>query len=603
MNSYPHQSEPQKTGAFAKSVFQTLYFAYRPDRFWLGLLLVFGLLGRLLILGNSNVIGLWVDQLIHPERASDLFRDWTSTNFIQILVLLNLCGLLLSLCFRVGLSVLSAKAVSQIYDETTWRASRFPISFFDQNPTGRIVTRFSSDYGSVFRLFGGPLAEFLSIIFDLVCMVILVTIASPFYLPVVLFIAGLNYVVYRLNQSKLREERRAYSASRSPSIAHFSETTQGSVTIRSFNREKTFADRFAKLDSQYLHNKGRVQLRVFRYSLQMNSLTALLLLLTGILAMALVRNGQISLGSIGVAFGFIMLSGNTVQMFFEWLTQFEEALIGLERMDQYLRLPLEPLAVLPSKAQFPTDHPKPNHVRPPGVAPRPTAISVKFSNVSFKYGAQLPFVLKDISLTIEAGEKVGIIGHTGSGKSSLIQVLMHLYPIEKGKVLLQNQTASEMGLDSFRSWIGFIPQDPVLFQTTVRENLDPGQKYTDQKLIETLHQVGLKLSLAMKIEEKGKNLSLGEKQLLCLTRCLLDERPLVVMDEATSSVDPRSEEVMSQAIEVHLKNKTQLIIAHRLSTLKACDRLIWLHNGEIRAQGRAHLILENYLSFANQALS
>jgi ABC-type multidrug transport system fused ATPase/permease subunit len=586
--------EKEFQGRYAKTVFKTLSMAYARDRVLLACFLVAGFCGRLLILGNSNIIGIWADRLVRgPKPPIGPFGDWSNKDFIIILVVMNILGLLLGLGFRIGFSVVAAKAVSQIYDETTLRVSRFPMKFFDQNPTGRIVTRFSSDYGSVFRLFGGPLAEFLSILFDLLGMIVLITVASPRYLPILIFIGFLNFLTYRLNQAKLRAGRRTLSASRSPSIAHFSETTQGSVTIRSFNRELPFAERFSRLDKNYLQNKIQVVKNLLLYSLQMNSLTSLLLLLTGWMAIGWVQDGVLTMGSVGVAFGFIMLSGNTVQMFFEWLAQFEEALIGLERMDQYLRMPLEESAKLPPEAFFATDHPKRSApwVRDPKL---PASISIDLRNVWLKYGESLPYVLKDIDLKVAAGQKLGIIGATGSGKSSLVQVLLHMYPIEKGSIRLNEKTAEEMGLEEYRSLVGYIPQDPVLFQSTVRENLDPSAELDDHQVLAVLDQVGLKIALNLKVDEKGKNLSLGEKQLLCLARCLLEQRPLIIMDEATSSVDPKSEEIMSAAIKKVLEGRTQLIIAHRLSTLQNCDSILWLKDGLVHRFGDPHQILTEF---------
>ena len=339
--------ENQFTGKFSRSVFETLWLAYKPYAIVLSFSLVLGVIGRVLLLANANIIGLWVDNLCvkagyaHCIHSLSLFSDYSDSDYVKLMALLTGVGFFSTLIFRIVFSSLSAKAVSRLYDETTLRTSRFRMSFFDQNPTGRIVTRFSSDYGSVFRLFGGPLAEFISIVFDLVGMIALVAIASPYYLPAIILIAVLNLFIYSFNRNKLRSSRRLLSASRSPSIAHFSETAQGASTIRSFNRQQSFADRFNRLDQYYLQQKKNVVKNIMLFSFQMNSLTAILLLLTGVVAYFLVQKNLVTIGSIGVAFGFITLSGSTVQMFFEWLAQFEEAMIGVERMNQYLRMPLE----------------------------------------------------------------------------------------------------------------------------------------------------------------------------------------------------------------------------------------------------------------------
>jgi ABC-type multidrug transport system fused ATPase/permease subunit len=610
------QQEVRFTGQYSKSVFETLWLAYKPHKWVLSFCLVIGFAGRLLLLSNANLIGIWVDtfcqstELVQCRTLPNIFAHYTNKDFAKLLSVVTGLGFLTTLCFRVIFSSLSAKAVSQIYDETTYRTSRFPLSFFDNTPAGRVVTRFSSDYGNVFRLFGGPLAEFLSIIFDLVGMIGLVTLASPFYLAPIVLMGIFNFILFRINRERLREARRELSASRSPSIAHFSETAQGASTIRSFNQQLSFSERFRKLDSYFLDQKRRVVKNIMFFSLQMNSLTALLLLVTGVMAYFLLQKGWATVGSLGVAFGFITLSGNTVQMFFDWLTQFEEAMIGLERLDNYLRKDLEPGARLPSTVQFPTQHwqqtaEEDTHAQR-GSLSQDHAVSIDFKNVWFRYSPDLPYILKGVDFHIRPAEKFGIIGRTGSGKSSLIQALLFLYPTEKGEILIDNKkprlSAADTGedLEVFRRSISFIAQDSILFKGTLKENLlaHPLENISsEESVFKALRRVGLEdwanpEGLSMKIEEKGKNLSLGEKQLVCMARCLLQHAPVVIMDEATSSVDPKSEELMVRATQEIFLGRTQIIIAHRLSTLRQCDRILWLQDGEVKMIGATADVLK-----------
>lgn len=614
---YFSDGEQRTENAYSRSVFQTLGEAYKP--FFGKILFAFaiGIVGRTLLLANANIIGFWVDSFCKPEHGlrckalPGFLAGFTSEEYLKLLATMAFAGFVLTLSFRIIFSRLSAQAISQIYDEVTLRTSRLPMSFFDATPAGRIITRFSSDYGNVFRLFGGPLAEFASIIFDLTAMVVLITLASPFYLIFVILITGLNYLVYRLNRTRLRQARRELSASRSPSIAHFAETTQGASTIRSFRRQESFTDRFERLDSYFLQQKLKTTRRVIGFSFQMNSLSALLLLMTGVAAYYLVHQGLASVGSVGVAFSFIALSGNTVQMFFDWLTQFEEAIIGVERLDQYLQKNLEPGNLLPSSASFKTGHPKYEETLEKYLQNRrltkDRSASVQVEGLWFKYRDDLPWVLKNLNFEVNAGERLGIVGRTGSGKSSLIQALFYLYPLQAGRIAINGHSpkikSTDVGMDLnlFRRSVAFISQDPVLFQGSLRYNLDIDDSLTDEKIFEVLDQVGLKewvqqqpQGIYMKIEERGKNLSLGERQLLCMARCLLQKAPIVIMDEATSSVDPQSEEILVKATEEFFADRTQIIIAHRLSTLEKCDRILWLHNGEIQILGPTHEVLSRF---------
>lgn len=605
---YLSDGEVKKEGGYNKTIYQTLHMAYKPFLGRIGLCIALGIIGRGLLLANTNVIGYWVDTLV--GKPSPL-TGMDSKQIIALLMTMAVSGFLMTLVFRVGFSRLSAKAISSFYDEVTLRTSRLPMSFFDNTPAGRIITRFSSDYGNIFRLFGGPLAEFLAIIFDLIMMVVLITLANPLFLIFVVFIAALNFLIYKLNQVRLRKSRRELSASRSPSIAHFAETTQGASTIRSFRRQASFTERFESLDQYYLEQRLATTRQILGFSLQMNSLSAVLLLITGVSSFFMVEKGWASIGSVGVAFTFIALSGNTVQMFFEWLTQFEEAMIGVERLDQYMRMELEQGSLLPASAQFATGHATYTASVEKYLAHRrlteDRCASVEIKDLWFRYRDDLPWVLKNLNLEIKAGERLGIVGRTGSGKSSLIQALFYLYPIDKGNISINGhlpkltETAHGVDLNLYRRSIAFISQEPILFQGTLRSNLDIEGTLPDEKLTAVLNQVGLlewvltqSQGLDMRIEERGKNLSLGERQLLCMARCLLQQSPIVIMDEATSSVDPQSEEILVRATEEFFSDRTQIIIAHRLSTLAKCDRILWLQNGEVVALGPTAEILPRF---------
>jgi ABC-type multidrug transport system fused ATPase/permease subunit len=593
-------------GHFAKSVLNTLWMSYRSYLFPIVFTMIIGFFARLLLLANANLIGFWVDNFCVGEKCHPIpafLQNYSTDDFIQALIILSGVGFLLTLIFRIWFSRLSAQAISKMYDETTFRTSRFPMSFFDRTPAGRVITRFSSDYGSIFRLFGGPLAEFFAIIFDLLAMVILIALASPYYLPLVFLIAIANYFVWRYNRNRLRQARRDLSAHRSPTIAHFAETAQGASTIRSFIRQDAFKNRFQRLDQVYLEQKLSTVKIVLGFSVQMNALTACLLLCTGALAWLLLAQGVLTIGSIGVAFGFVALSGNSVQMFFEWMTQFEEALVGVERLDHYLRSPLEKGAKLPLKATFKTDHARYSFQEVEKIQnlnkSLPVAAPVQFDNVWFRYREDLPWILKGVNFTVKAGERLGIVGRTGSGKSSLIQALFSLYPIEKGQIRVHGVGPLTVDLEHYRRHLSFISQDAILFKASLRDNLDLLKQFDDEELLAVLKKVGLekwssKEHLQLEIEEKGRNLSLGEKQLICMARCLLAQAPVVILDEATSSVDPQSEQVMVKASEEFFRHRTQIVIAHRLTTLEKCDRILWLENGQIRMLGKAAEILEQF---------
>ncbi len=573
---------------FSKNIYNTLFQCYRPYILKIIFSLIFGFLGRLLLLSNAQLIAHFADKYtdIHPEELKSLI--------LQLFILLSV-AFTLTITYRTVFSRLSSLAVSRLYDETTYRVSRFPLHFFDQTPVGQITTRFSSDYGNVFRLFGGPLAEFLSIFFDLVSIIIIISFVHPLFLISIVSSGFCFKFILDRNQSTLRKSRKDLSVLRGPSVAHFSETVQGNISIRQHRKESLFQNRFTKLDDLYLNCKLSVSKNLMRFSFQLNFMSSLLFFVHGLMCWYLLANNYIGAAQVTVILGYTILATNTLQMFFEWYSQFDEALIGVERLDHYLRNPLEEGAYLPSHSDFETSHLRKNKNLNPTfedakLTPADDILSVQ--NLSFKYPGQNENTLTNISFTLKRGEKLGIIGRTGAGKSTLISALLRLYPVDKGSILIQHK--HEADIENHRKQFSVITQEQFFFKGTLRENLDLFYSHKDHELIDVAQKAGLHLNLDFLIEEKGQNLSSGEKQMISLARGLLKNADIFIFDEATSNVDPQSEQLIQTALTTVLANKTQIRIAHRLQTVEDCDQMIWLDHGNIKMSGSAKEVLEAF---------
>ncbi|MCX7674971.1 MAG: ABC transporter ATP-binding protein/permease [Bdellovibrionaceae bacterium] len=608
--------------------YQTLLWSLEGQWVALATWVILGFLGRGLVLASGSWIAAYVDFLLGGARSSHwaLWLKGHHEFFIGLIVLLS-SGLLCTWIFRIQFSHLNALMISHIHDEVALRVSRFPMSFFDQTPVGRIVTRFSSDYGSAFRLFGGPLAEFLSIVFDLIWIaLILVGTHWGYALSVIVGAIG-YYAIYRRWAPYLRHNREELSKRRAPSIAHFAETLQGSSIIRWLFRESSFTTRFSQEDRLYLDQKWKTQKTLAYFTLALNGLSLLLYILVALLSWWGIERGWTTWGDLGLSLGLITLSSNSIQMFFEWLAQFEEANVGVMRLDDYLRRPLEQAALLPDEARFPTPEHQKHRLSPSftsskkdiesqnftwnGAIPNNHLLpisSIQWKHVYFRYKKDGPWILQDIHIELPQA-KIGIVGQTGSGKSSFVQILAHLYPIEKGEIELGpfklpiTQPSMDLGIEALRQQLAFIPQDPLILQGSLRDNIDPDGRLAESDYIQLLSELAYEPWLRqphLMIYEKGSNLSVGERQLIQLARTMISPRPVLLLDEATSNMDPQTEGVWSRLLESKMQGRLSLIIAHRLQTLESCDYILWLDHGRIRDWGKPEQVLPQ---FKNQSIN
>ncbi|XP_071783118.2 ATP-binding cassette sub-family C member 4-like isoform X1 [Centroberyx gerrardi] len=458
---------------------------------------------------------------------------------------------------------------------------RTPVRFFDINPIGRILNRFSKDIGHLDSLLPWTFVDFIQVFLQVLGVVAVAAAAIPWILiPVVpLLIAFLFLRCYFLQTS--RDIKRLESTTRSPVFSHLSCSLQGLWTIRAFKVQQRFQQMFDAY--QDLHTAAWfLFLTTSRWlAVRLDGICSVFVTITAFGCLYL-RDGLES-GAVGLALSYAV----TLIGMFQWgvrqSAEVENMMTSVERVVEYTELE--------SEAPWETDK-KPPHDWPKNG-------SITFDRVNFSYAANGPLVLKNLTAVFTPREKVGIVGRTGAGKSSLISALFRLAEPE-GRITIDGFLTSEIGLHTLRQKMSIIPQDPVLFTGTMRKNLDPFRQHTDEDLWNALQEVQLKAvveELPNKLEtvlaESGSNFSVGQRQLVCLARAILRKNRILIIDEATANVDPRTDGLIQQTIRDKFQECTVLTIAHRLNTIIDCDRILVLDAGRIQEYDEPYVLLQN----------
>uniref|UniRef100_A0A6Q2YCT4 Multidrug resistance-associated protein 4 n=1 Tax=Esox lucius TaxID=8010 RepID=A0A6Q2YCT4_ESOLU len=458
---------------------------------------------------------------------------------------------------------------------------RSPVRFFDISPIGRILNRFSKDIGHLDSLLPWTFVDFIQVFLQILGVIIVVASVIPWVLiPVVpLLIIFLFLRHYFLQTS--RDIKRLESTTRSPVFSHLSSSLQGLWTIRAYKAQQRFQQMF---DShQDLHSEAWfLFLTTSRwFAVRLDGICSIFVTITTFGCLLL--RDELKAGAVGLALSY----GVTLIGMFQWgvrqSAEVENMMTSVERVVEYTELD--------SEAPWEMDK------RPPPDWPRHGQIT--FDRVNFSYSVGGPEVLKNMTVVFRSREKVGIVGRTGAGKSSLISALFRLAEPE-GRISIDGILTSEIGLHTLRQKMSIIPQDPVLFTGTMRKNLDPFSQHTDQDLWNALGEVQLRTvveelpgRLEMVLAESGSNFSVGQRQLVCLARAILRQNRILIIDEATANVDPRTDGLIQQTIREKFRECTVLTIAHRLNTIIDSDRILVLDAGRIQEYDEPHALLQN----------
>ena len=510
---------------------------------------------------------------------------WTSKRFvlskgeyIGIYVGLGVAQALLMFAFSVALSILSTVASRVMLDRAVDRVLNAPMSFFDTTPLGRITNRFAKDVDVMDNNLADAIRTYLLTLALIISVFILLIVffhysAIALAPLLILFLFAAAY--YR---SSAREMKRHEAILRSFMFARFGEAISGTASIRAYGLQEHFT-RVLRDNIDGMHSAYYLTFSNQRWlSTRLDIISNLLVVTTGILVVTL--RFTVSPSISGLVFSYILSIVQMVQLLVRQLAEVENAMNSTERL-HYYGTQIEEETTFPPITEVAQSWPDKGEIH--------------FNDVQMRYRAGLPLVLRGLDMKVAGGERIGIVGRTGAGKSSVMSALFRLNALSGGNITIDGIDIAKVPLQDLRSRLAIIPQDPILFHGTIRSNLDPFNEHTDLELWSALRQAHLidtdaatnadRIRLDSVVEEDGLNFSLGQRQLMALARAVVRDSQIILCDEATSSVDMETDEKIQQSIMVGFKGKTLLCIAHRLKTIIGYDRICVIDQGRVAELG------------------
>ncbi|XBW35547.1 hypothetical protein QEN19_001122 [Hanseniaspora menglaensis] len=517
------------------------------------------------------------------------FSKRTSAFYIGIYILLAFSSMITMFLSSATTFLFGLNASKTLHNAASKRILHVPMSYIDTTPVGTIINRFSKDIDLLDNEI--PMNIYFTMnLFTSICgILIMAIIYLPWFAIAIPFLVIMFIMIIDIYQTTGREVKRLESVQRSFVVNNFQEAMSGLDTISMFKMEEMFIYK-----NDYTTNKQNEATIMYQGLQRWSSIWVMILaVMVTILICLMCVCGVFSIGAAatGVLINYIIDLSTSLRIFLVQTTELENFMNSVERLTNYA-------SEIEQEAAYKDDTTDPG-------SEWPQTPSIKFEGVSMRYRPSLPLILKNLSFEVQAGEKIGICGKTGCGKSSTVASLFRITEIEAGKIVIDGVDISTLGLSNLRKKISIIPQESVLFKTTIRGNLDPFNNYSDDELwdalvnsgaieLEELEKVKLqkmpeetetahKFHLYRQVEEDGKNFSLGEKQLLGLSRAVVKKSKVLVLDEATSSVDYETDAKIQRKIKENFgKDTTILTIAHRLKTIIDYDKVLVLDAGEVK---------------------
>jgi ABC-type multidrug transport system fused ATPase/permease subunit len=527
---------------------------------------------------------------VAPQLTDILARYWVTSvwalsegsnsklYYLGIYALILASNIILGVFNSIVPPIFGLRASKKFYSNMLSTLLQAPMSFFDTTPTGRIINRFSKDINTADETLVSNFTAFLGSVFNILSSLVIILVASPNVIFVLPFLFKYYHTQYEHFGQSNRELQRIDSAARSPVYALFGEALHGYSTIRAFEAEPALMHRMSKMIDHQQHAGYLMKTAKPWIGIRLEFVGTLLVFI-GTLSFVLMKHWSEEMDDstasfFGLALSYLFTISNFLMYAVRAASDFEASMVSVERIREYSELALE------APHEIPADKMLDNAW--------PCKGAVEFKDVKLRYRPELPLVLKGLDLKIPPKAKVGIVGRTGCGKSTLMTGLMRLVELDGGKIVLDGIDIKGVGLKRLRSSIAIIPQDPVLFSGTVQSNLDPFNKHSEGRIIDVLTRVGLYSSnaegaiqsLMHIVEQDGKNFSSGQRQLLVIARALLDDASVVILDEATSSIDPETDARIQRIFREDFANATTLTVAHRINTIMDSTHILALADGK-----------------------
>ncbi|KAL6564195.1 Multidrug resistance-associated protein 4 [Orobanche minor] len=544
------------------------------------------------------------DYWLAYESSEERAMSFNPSLFIEVYAVLAGVAFILVLFRSVLTTVMGLKTSQIFFGQILHSILHAPMSFFDTTPSGRILTRVPLGFGPITEEKDRASSDqtnidflipfFMSITVAMYCTLLsIIIITCQYAWPTIILLIPLGwlniwYRGYYLSTS--RELTRLDSITKAPVIHHFAESITGVMTIRCFRKQESFCQENVNRVNANLrmdfHNNGSNEWLGFRLEL-----IGSFILCMSALSMIVLPSNIIKPENVGLALSYGLSLNGVLYVAINFSCLLENKMVSVERIKQF--------TVIPSEAEW-----KKKDFLPP--LDWPTQGNVELKNLQVRYRPDTPLILKGISLSITGGEKIGVVGRTGGGKSTLIQVLFRLVEPSAGKIIIDSIDISALGLHDLRSRFGIIPQEPVLFEGTVRSNIDPTGLYSDDEIWKSLERCQLKDVVSAKpgkldsaVVDNGDNWSVGQRQLLCLGRVMLKKSRLLFLDEATASVDSHTDGVIQKIIREDFAACTIISIAHRIPTVMDCDRVLVIDAGKAKEYDKPSNLLERPSLFAS----